>query len=74
VNTLPEAFADDNVKVRVTVIEDDLGRRHIAPAIRFGDEPAKPALREPALGEHTEEILGPLRRRRSQGAHVMAQS
>jgi crotonobetainyl-CoA:carnitine CoA-transferase CaiB-like acyl-CoA transferase len=50
------------VKARGTILKDDTGRRHIAPVIRFGDEPAAPILREPALGEHTEEVLGPLRR------------
>ncbi len=65
VNTLPEAFEDRNVAARETIVVDDRGRRHIAPVIRFGEEPAKPALREPALGEHTEEVLGPLRRRKA---------
>jgi crotonobetainyl-CoA:carnitine CoA-transferase CaiB-like acyl-CoA transferase len=61
VNTLPEAFEDANVKARGMVLVDGLGRRHIAPAIHFADEPAAPSLREPSLGQHTEEILGPLR-------------
>jgi crotonobetainyl-CoA:carnitine CoA-transferase CaiB-like acyl-CoA transferase len=58
VNTLPEAFADANVAARGMVLTDDLGRRHIAPVIRFREEPARPTLREPALGAHTEEVLG----------------
>jgi crotonobetainyl-CoA:carnitine CoA-transferase CaiB-like acyl-CoA transferase len=74
VNTLPEAFEDSNVKARAAVLEDDIGRRHIAPVIRFGEEPASPSLREPRLGEHTEEILGPLRRRRAQAARTLAPS
>jgi crotonobetainyl-CoA:carnitine CoA-transferase CaiB-like acyl-CoA transferase len=65
VNTLPEAFEDRNVKARAAVLQDDSGRRHIAPVIRFDEEPARPNLREPALGAHTEEILGPLRRRKA---------
>jgi crotonobetainyl-CoA:carnitine CoA-transferase CaiB-like acyl-CoA transferase len=72
VNTLPEAFEDRNVKARGAILKDDMGRRHIAPVIRFGDEPASPALREPALGEHTEEILGPIKRRKARAARAGA--
>jgi crotonobetainyl-CoA:carnitine CoA-transferase CaiB-like acyl-CoA transferase len=72
VNTLPEAFEDRNVAARASVMRDETGRRHIAPVIRFAEEPAGPALREPKLGEHTEEILGPLRRRREQPAGAKA--
>ena len=52
VNTLSEAFDDENVRARGMVAVDALGRRHIAPAIRFLDEPSQPNLREPRLGEH----------------------
>ena len=48
VNTLPEALEAAADKV----LKDELGRRHLAPAIRFRDEPARPSLREPRLGEH----------------------
>jgi crotonobetainyl-CoA:carnitine CoA-transferase CaiB-like acyl-CoA transferase len=48
VNTLPEALAAAADKL----LSDELGRRHLAPAIRFRDEPARPGLREPRLGEH----------------------
>ncbi len=41
-NTLPEAFEDANVTARGMVLRDDLGRRHIAPVIRFRDEPPSP--------------------------------
>ena len=68
VNTLPEAFEDANVQARGMVLRDDLGRRHIAPVIRFLDEPPAPDLREPALGEHTQEIVDLLRRRKSTAA------
>jgi crotonobetainyl-CoA:carnitine CoA-transferase CaiB-like acyl-CoA transferase len=68
VNTLPEAFDDRNVKARGMVLTDALGRRHIAPAIRFQNEPPAPDLTEPRLDEHTEEILGPLRRGASDAA------
>jgi len=48
VNTLPEALEAATDKL----LEDELGRRHLAPPIRFRDEPARPSLREPRLGEH----------------------
>jgi crotonobetainyl-CoA:carnitine CoA-transferase CaiB-like acyl-CoA transferase len=48
VNTLPEALDAAADKL----LEDELGRRHLAPPIRFRDEPARPDLREPRLGEH----------------------
>jgi crotonobetainyl-CoA:carnitine CoA-transferase CaiB-like acyl-CoA transferase len=48
VNTLPEALD----AARDKLLTDDLGRRHLAPPIRFRDEPARPSLREPRLGEH----------------------
>jgi crotonobetainyl-CoA:carnitine CoA-transferase CaiB-like acyl-CoA transferase len=48
VNTLPEAFEAAADKL----LKDELGRRHLAPPIRFRDEPGRPDLREPTLGEH----------------------
>jgi crotonobetainyl-CoA:carnitine CoA-transferase CaiB-like acyl-CoA transferase len=57
VNTLPEALADPNLRARAMLRTDTTGRVHIAPAIRFHDEPAQPVLREPLLGEHTAEVL-----------------
>jgi crotonobetainyl-CoA:carnitine CoA-transferase CaiB-like acyl-CoA transferase len=48
VNTLPEALETAAEKL----LKDELGRRHLAPPIRFRDEPARPDLREPRLGEH----------------------
>jgi crotonobetainyl-CoA:carnitine CoA-transferase CaiB-like acyl-CoA transferase len=48
VYTLPEAMDAASEKLLV----DELGRRHLAPAVRFRDEPARPSLREPRLGEH----------------------
>ena len=67
-NSLPEAFDDANAAARAMVLTDLFGRRHIAPVIRFADEPAVPDLREPALGQHTDEILEPLRRRSTDAA------
>lgn len=61
VNTYPEAFEDTNVKASGMVLDDELGRRHIAPVIRFRLEPPAPNLREPRLGEHTREVLDGLR-------------
>ena len=52
VNTLPEALDDPGVAARGMVLQDEHGRRHLAPPIRFRDEPARPSLREPKLGEH----------------------
>jgi crotonobetainyl-CoA:carnitine CoA-transferase CaiB-like acyl-CoA transferase len=57
VNTLPEAVAHPNLTARGMIREDESGRRHIGPPIRFRHEPAQPVLREPRLGEHTAQIL-----------------
>ncbi|HEU4352935.1 MAG TPA: CoA transferase [Burkholderiales bacterium] len=48
VNTLPEALDAAAEKL----LKDELGRRYLPPPIRFRDEPARPRLREPRLGEH----------------------
>jgi len=48
VNTLPEALDTAAGKL----LTDERGRRFLAPPIRFRDEPARPSLREPRLGEH----------------------
>jgi len=48
VNTLPEALEAAAGKL----LKDESGRRHLAPPVRFRDEPARPTLREPRLGEH----------------------
>jgi crotonobetainyl-CoA:carnitine CoA-transferase CaiB-like acyl-CoA transferase len=53
VNTLPEALDDPNLRARDMLLTDKSGRRHIAPPVRFRDEPAQPVLREPLLGEHS---------------------
>ena len=60
VNSLVEALEDPNVAARRAVLEDDRGRRHFAPPVRFATEPARPLLREPLLGEHTDEVLAEL--------------
>jgi len=61
VNTLPEALDDENVQARGMVLSDEAGRRHIAPVIRFRDEPSEPKLEAPLLGAHTDEIIGRVR-------------
>ena len=48
VHTLPEALEAAADKL----LKDEKGRRHLAPPVRFRDEPARPDLREPRLGEH----------------------
>jgi crotonobetainyl-CoA:carnitine CoA-transferase CaiB-like acyl-CoA transferase len=57
VNTLPEAIADANLQKRGAIVVADDGRKHLAPVVRFKDEPSKPVYREPLLGEHTAEVL-----------------
>ena len=60
VNTLLDALDDPNVTARGVVQTDERGRRYLAPPARFTAEPARPALREPRLGEHTDEVLASL--------------
>jgi crotonobetainyl-CoA:carnitine CoA-transferase CaiB-like acyl-CoA transferase len=57
VNTLPEAIADPNLVKRGAMLTEADGRQHLAPVVRFKDEPSQPLYREPLLGEHTDEIL-----------------
>ncbi len=57
VNMLPEAIADANLQKRGAIVVTDDGRKHLAPVVRFKDEPSKPLYREPLLGEHTAEVL-----------------
>ena len=49
VKTLPEALRDPNALARGMVVEDSAGRRHLAPPVRFADEPARPNYQEPKL-------------------------
>ncbi len=57
VNTLREALDDANIRARGLILKDDLGREHIAPVVRFLDEPAQPTLCEPKLGEHNDLLV-----------------
>jgi crotonobetainyl-CoA:carnitine CoA-transferase CaiB-like acyl-CoA transferase len=57
VNTLPEALEHEGLRAGGALLQDELGRTHIGPPIRFLAEPALPVLREPAHGEHTAQVL-----------------
>jgi crotonobetainyl-CoA:carnitine CoA-transferase CaiB-like acyl-CoA transferase len=57
VNSQPEALRDSQVQYRQMVVRDPAGRKYLAPAIRFREEPGHPNLREPRLGEHTSDIV-----------------
>jgi crotonobetainyl-CoA:carnitine CoA-transferase CaiB-like acyl-CoA transferase len=59
VNTFPEALADPGLNVRGMILRDERGRRHLGSPIHFRHEPARPDLRPPGLGEHTQQILEP---------------
>ncbi len=50
--TLPEALEDPQLLARGMLLKDAQGRRHLASAIRFRDEPAQLNLSEPELGAH----------------------
>jgi crotonobetainyl-CoA:carnitine CoA-transferase CaiB-like acyl-CoA transferase len=56
VNSLREALDDENVRARGLVVQDALGREHIAPVVRFREEPAAPRLIEPMLNEHADQL------------------
>jgi crotonobetainyl-CoA:carnitine CoA-transferase CaiB-like acyl-CoA transferase len=56
VNSFREALDDPHARARGLILEDATGREHIAPVVRFLDEPAKPSLSEPALGQHNDLI------------------
>ena len=57
VNSLLEATQDANVAARTLLLVDAEGRKHLAPPIRFAEEPAQPDLRAPILGHHNSELL-----------------
>ena len=52
VKTFPEALADPHLASRGMVLRDGAGRMHLASPIRFANEPARPDLSVPALGQH----------------------
>ncbi len=53
---LQEAFSQPHVAHRQMVLVDDRGERHLGAPIKFRNEPARPNLALPALGEHTDEM------------------
>jgi crotonobetainyl-CoA:carnitine CoA-transferase CaiB-like acyl-CoA transferase len=60
VNSLLDATRDPHVVARGLLLRDSQGRPHLAPAVRFVAEPARPDLGEPRLGQHTDEVLAGL--------------
>jgi len=56
VKTVREAFDDEHARARGMILFDEAGREHLAPAIKFRDEPARPRLAAPALGANTAEF------------------
>ncbi len=57
VKTLPEALDDPQLLARQMIVKDAQGRRHLASAIRFRDEPAQLDLNEPELGAHNGSLV-----------------
>lgn len=68
IRTLPEALTDEQAQVNGSVIDMDhptLGRiRTVKAPITMSATPAGYRLPPPRVGEHTEQVLGPLSRRR----------
>jgi crotonobetainyl-CoA:carnitine CoA-transferase CaiB-like acyl-CoA transferase len=64
VNELDEVFAEEQLKAREMVVPMPHPQRSqmplIANPIRMSDTPVQYRLRPPALGEHTNEVLGDL--------------
>jgi crotonobetainyl-CoA:carnitine CoA-transferase CaiB-like acyl-CoA transferase len=58
INTFPEALADPHLRARGMVLKDEQGHMHVAPPIRFSDEPAVPNLATPLLDEHRAKLRG----------------
>ncbi len=52
VDSLLAATKSDNVARRRLLLHDQDGRKFVAPAVRFREEPAQPNLQVPGLGEH----------------------
>jgi crotonobetainyl-CoA:carnitine CoA-transferase CaiB-like acyl-CoA transferase len=57
VQTLPEVLEDPHFRMRKAVLTDSRGWDHIGTAFAFADEPGRPRLDPPALGQHSTEIL-----------------
>lgn len=56
VRTLKDAFSDPHAAERGMVFTGEDGARHIGPAIRYRDEPARPGAAPPGHGEHSEAL------------------
>ena len=62
VQTFPEMLADPQLQARGMIVTDGNGRKHIASAIRFANEPAQIDLCIPALGQDTDSVTRNSRR------------
>ena len=58
VKNLREAFDDPHAQARNMVLIDDFGGEHVASPIKFAQEPGRPQLNVPKLGEHNREVIG----------------
>ncbi len=57
VNDLRQAFDDAHVQARGMRLIDEQGLEHIGIPIKFRDEPGRPRLTLPRVGEHNAEVL-----------------
>jgi len=60
VRSLRDAIDDPNTRERGMLLHDERGRAHLGVPIRFAREPARPVLRAPGFGEHSDEIVASL--------------
>ena len=60
VQTLPEVLDDPHFRQRGMVMTDHRGWDHVGTPVRFENEPGRVRFDVPALGEHSEAILGSL--------------
>ena len=56
VNDLKQGFDHPHTAAREMLIIDERGNEHIGVPIKFRNEPAKPNLQTPGLGEHNEQV------------------
>jgi crotonobetainyl-CoA:carnitine CoA-transferase CaiB-like acyl-CoA transferase len=60
VRSLKAAIDDPNTRAREMLLRDARGRAHLGVPIKFAREPARPVLRAPGFGEHSDEIVASL--------------